>query len=168
MPTLFRMGILAKRLFKKKKIALNPVCFPPMATAKTDMLTRTCNIVYFRWGASGCHLCRQLAASAKAAYKLSWGFLLSVVSPLETQTGVHQDTGSRSYQSRPVLISVLYNVPKMEQPNIHLQWSRGVLCMNYEVRDSVVMSTLQLHMTRTFQGQPEQARQNIPVTCTTV
>lgn len=88
-----RSGWLSMNLFKKKKkkrIALSPVCFPPMATAKkTDMLTRTCNIVYFRWGASGCHLCRQLAASAKAAYKLSWGFLLSVVSPLETQTGVH-------------------------------------------------------------------------------
>lgn len=40
--------------------------------------------------------------------------------------------------------------------------------MNYEVRDSVVMSTLQLHMTRTFQGQPEQARQTTPVTCTMV
>ena len=82
------MNLFKKK--KKKRIALSPVCFPPMATAKkTDMLTRTCNIVYFRWGASGCHLCRQLAASAKAAYKLSWGFLLSVVSPLETRTGVH-------------------------------------------------------------------------------
>ena len=47
-----RSGWLSMNLFKKKKIALNPVCFPPMATAKTDMLTRTCNVVYFRWGAS--------------------------------------------------------------------------------------------------------------------